>query len=301
VIGFGMGVIAAMPVACGGVTVDRRTSGGTGGMGTFASSGGRVSSGGEAGSTAAGGTSIMTSSGGTLQGTAASSGNGLSPGQCRTNSDCLSSSLAVLCPDGKYSYPNTSVCVAGRCVSADPHPCTFSDGGLSSSGGRGGDGGANTGGTGGSPGSASIRFDVTGPDPYCVHGCAPPQIEIEDPTGHALDFAGWCSFDCSTCSPSLCPAVPCLPDSIVTMGALDWDGGYYVTSSCGSGRACTQKTFAKPGRYRAKFCATPGNLTETNGMPQCLPSGAERCGSIEFDFPSKSLVTGTVGDMADGG
>jgi hypothetical protein len=36
-------------------------------------------------------------------------------------------------------------------------------------------------------------------------------------------------------------------------------------------------------------------------MPQCLPSGVERCVSIEFDFPSIGLVTGTLGDAADGG
>jgi hypothetical protein len=218
VIAFGMGVIATVPVACGGVTADRGSSGGTGNAGSGAT------------------------------------WPGLPGAACTNKYDCNNSSLEILCPDAKYSFPNTSECIGGRCVNTDPHPCSFGSSGGST--GSRGQTGMSSGGIGvrdsgvadastASLGTVSIRFDVVGP--HCYQGCVNPFIEIDDSTGHPLDFSNWCTLDSSTCSASSCPPVPCLRDSVVTMGSLDWDGGYYATaSSCGS-EACKQKTYAKPG------------------------------------------------------
>lgn len=121
--------------------------------------------------------------------------------------------------------------------------------------------------------------------------------------GNPLDLYGdLCSPDCSTCSRSgPCPLIPaCMPESVTKL-AVAWDGGYYESSYCGATVPCEQKTFAKPGKYRAKFCAAPGNLTKMNGLSQCSPSGPAQCSTVDFDYPSSATVTGSVGEGADGG
>ena len=77
---------------------------------------------------------------------------------------------------------------------------------------------------------------------------------------------------------------------------MEWDGTNYVTSTCGAGKSCTEPTYAKPGKYTATMCATPGKLTGPDaGARVCVASGAAKCGSVEFDFPLSSVVKGTVG------
>ncbi len=83
----------------------------------------------------------------------------------------------------------------------------------------------------------------------------------------------------------------------MTGATLDWDGSYNTTSTCGPGTTCVQSVFAKPGTYTAKMCATPGDLTGPDGgfQQQCVNTGPPKCGSVQFDFPSSTVVKGTVG------
>lgn len=168
--------------------------------------------------------------------------------------------------------------------------------------GSGGDGGVNTGGTGGgvSPGKASIEFTAVGPDSYCMTSqCnAGASIGLKDSSGKALTLTTNCSdVSCKTCTSSACPGYFCQPNGIAITGAgLDWDGRNYVTSTCGAGTSCVEPAYAKPGKYTATMCATPGKLTGPDAGPrQCITSGPVKCGSVEFDFPSSTLVKGTVG------
>src|SRR6185369_7393527 len=90
-----------------------------------------------------------------------------------------------------------------------------------------------------------------------------PSIDIEDTAGHSL-FAvssSCMTVSCDTCSTSPCPGFACQIMGIAVTGAkLQWDGAYNVNSTCGAGKSCVAVTYAKPGKYTAKFCATPDKL-----------------------------------------
>jgi hypothetical protein len=111
-----------------------------------------------------------------------------------------------------------------------------------------------------SEGTVTIEFTVTPPGAYCLRQCADPvPIYIAD-----------------------------------SSGTLNWDGSYYFQSVCGTGTECFGSTFAKPGKYTATFCATPGTADPTSATG-CDASGPDKCATVDFDFPSSGTVTGTVG------
>jgi hypothetical protein len=78
---------------------------------------------------------------------------------------------------------------------------------------------------------------------------------------------------------------------------MEWNGSYYARSTCGTGTSCVESVFAKPGKYTATMCATPGKLAGPDGsvQGQCVPSGPAKCSSVVFDFPSGTVAKGTVG------
>ena len=125
-------------------------------------------------------------------------------------------------------------------------------------------------------------------------------MTIKDASGRVLQFGNLCTNDCATCKLSLCPALPCFPDGVVKGARFDWDGHYFAQSTCGAGMTCLAPQYAKPGRYTATFCATPGTLTN-DSLPQCVTSGPAQCTSVEFDYPSSNVVKGTLGSVVDGG
>lgn len=245
--------------------------------GSASMTGGATSAGGGARG-GAGGSSV--GSGGTSGNAGASATGGESGVQCRTSADCPQTNC--------FGCPGVA-CVNGQCVAA-----------VSGSAGTNGSGGNSAGGTGGgrsmSPGTATIGFTVTGS--YCHGGCSfSPSIGIEDSTGRAVVIENPCRTDCATCAVSKsCPTGPCVADGVVTGANLVWDGSYYATSTCGSGTSCSEQTFAPPGKYIAVYCATPGVLTgRDGGPPHCTTTGPEKCGSVDFDFPSSTVVKGTLG------
>jgi hypothetical protein len=166
-----------------------------------------------------------------------------------------------------------------------------SDGGPA--GGSGFDGGV-------SPGTTSIQFTVVGPDSYCATeddcGSGTPTIGIDElGTGDT----GCPSVDCATCDADPCLLIDCEnPTGVaITGGQVQWDGAYSTISTCGfAGTTCVGTAFAKPGRYTATMCATPGTLTGGDaGPPQCVASGPQKCGHVAFDFPSSVVAMGTIG------
>jgi hypothetical protein len=77
---------------------------------------------------------------------------------------------------------------------------------------------------------------------------------------------------------------------------LDWTGAYLGDSTCGSGTACEKPMFAAKGKYTAQFCATPGTMTHRDGgASYCKQSGAQKCTTVDFDYPTSSTVRGTLG------
>jgi hypothetical protein len=157
------------------------------------------------------------------------------------------------------------------------------------------DGSRDTGGV--LPGKVSIEFKVIGPASYCS-GCGLPPISLRDAEGRELMLSAGCDLDCETCAGLLpsCHSIICAAVN-VTGQTLDWDGSYYTTSTCGAGKQCAQSVIAKPGRYTATMCASPGALNgpRTSSDTTCVLTEPAKCGSVGFEFPSSMVVEGTVG------
>jgi hypothetical protein len=150
-----------------------------------------------------------------------------------------------------------------------------------------------------SPGTATIVFTVAGTDSYCATendcGYGSPSIGID---GLNTEGSSCTSLDCDTCRAFGCLEIACQNETgvAVTGGQLEWDGIYDTQSTCGTGTACVLATYAKPGKYTATMCATPGTLIASDAGPvQCMPTGPAKCGHVEFDFPSSVVAMGTIG------
>jgi hypothetical protein len=184
---------------------------------------------------------------------------------------------------------------------ADPGGAgTSGSGGAAGAIGAGGRNALGTGGAvGGTGGASSFKvtfdFSVAGSQSFCRHDCVPPRVIISDSAGHELDLGGFCRTDCTTCLPTICPPIPCLPDEAVTEIIRDWDGIHYTQSSCGDAR-CFAPTVATAGTYVATTCLTPGFMSfPDGGSPRCNVTGSEVCGSIQFKVPSNETFSGTIG------
>ncbi|HSS37490.1 MAG TPA: hypothetical protein VLT58_01860 [Polyangia bacterium] len=170
---------------------------------------------------------------------------------------------------------------------------------MTGSGGKGG--------TAGSPGSVTFVLATSPGVSFCDQlSCAsqPTHLSITDASGRPVDWSnGRCgTTDCTTCQQLLCPlAAPVLcpaPEGYVyTGGTRTWDGSYLATSTCGTAHtSCSQPTFAAPGRYVAQFCATPGEVTQSDAayFPVCTATGTVQCVEVPFDFPSATPVQLTL-------
>jgi hypothetical protein len=151
-----------------------------------------------------------------------------------------------------------------------------------------------------SPGTVTLRLTVSPGRSYCDQDdfCNfASHIHVRDPSGRVLLTAlPFCQPICSQlCAPPPCPGFPCIPMGTRFTGEqLVWSGVYYDSSTCGAGAGCFIQRFATPGRYRAVMCATPGTLSAPDGgQPVCAKEGP-RCVELPFDFPSSTVVEGTL-------
>lgn len=230
----------------------------------------------------------VTGSGGSSSGGTGTGGLG----GCSSDSDCSYPLLCLSCADGSDQCPVGASCVAGECVTQYNHECALATGGSSGSGGSGG----TVGGTGGAYFNVTIEFSVAGAGSFCQHGCTGPSVSISDIGGRSLDHGNWCQIDCSTCSETFCPPVPCPPDAAVTTISRGWDGVYYTPSTCGAGTSCVAANMASSGTYVATACASPGTMTVlADGSSECVVTGPDVCSSLQFKFPSNDTFRGTIG------
>jgi hypothetical protein len=157
-----------------------------------------------------------------------------------------------------------------------------------------------------------VTFDMVLPSgtSFCDENpaCGSTQhLWLMDTTGAALSLGpAYCQTDCSTCQQHACPeyaAILCPAASgvAVTDSTFTWDGSYVENGSCvgasaPSGAAptpvaCVSSTYAVPGSYFARFCATPGTLEPGDGGPAvCTPTGAQQCTQVSFAYPSSGPV-----------
>jgi hypothetical protein len=185
---------------------------------------------------------------------------------------------------------------------------TTSTGGTTGAGGTIGAGGATS--TGGSPGTATLRISLPPTQSFCDENpsCTTTQhLWISDATGQTLQLGSvGCQLDCRSCTYPPCPEVPVIACPAGNFGVpvtdydFTWDGGYVASGGCtgttgATALACVYGNYASPGKYVARFCATPGTLgTSDGGAPVCTPTGAQECVEVGFLFPSSQPVMITL-------
>jgi hypothetical protein len=176
-----------------------------------------------------------------------------------------------------------------------------SDGGIDdgAAGGQSGGGGAGAGGSGASLGSVTVRLVLPAGRSFC--GCnGGLGFTILDGAGVSVgNLYGRCSTTpCSTCTFSPCAAIPCVPEPPRAESGFTWDGTTFATtaSTCGNHVACELPTFAPAGQYVARMCATPGTFTSDDGgvWGTCSGTGTMECVDVSFDYPSESVIVGTL-------
>jgi len=144
-----------------------------------------------------------------------------------------------------------------------------------------------------------IEFTVAPSHSYCAAtNCDVPSIAIADTSGHALAQTSSCTdVSCVTCESSACPGYACITQFIdITGGTLNWDGSYITGSSCGSAVSCVETVYAKPGKYVASMCASPGHASAPDAGPQhCVSTGPADCAQVTFDFPSSTVARAVIG------
>jgi hypothetical protein len=180
-------------------------------------------------------------------------------------------------------------------------------GGVPATGGAFGTGGA---GGSGSPGTTTLQIVLPPGRTYCDENASCSSTEhltIVTTSGQPLSLYGFgCGIDCSTCAPVPCPEIPVIACPAGKVGVsvdsynFTWDGSYTEQDACepsGSSAAvsCYASKFAVPGTYVARFCATPGTLSPTDGgPPYCTATGYEECVEVAFAFPASQPVTITL-------
>lgn len=163
-------------------------------------------------------------------------------------------------------------------------------------------------GTGGTVGRTSspgqVTFVLTTPPdvPYCHQlSCSGggQHLSIIDAEGTELNWQGGtsCGVECSTCQEVACPLAatifcPTSEGFTYTGGTMTWDGLVTTTLTCGAAHsACSSAGFEHPGGYIAKFCATPGTVTQPDaGPPVCTSTGPEQCVQLPFQFPADGTI-----------
>jgi hypothetical protein len=171
------------------------------------------------------------------------------------------------------------------------------------------DGSTGAGGAGGSistsAGTVTLQVVLRPGQTFCDENasCTSTQhLWVSTGSGDPLSLGSvGCETSCSTCVPTPCPEIPvsvCPAGSYgnaVTASSFTWDGSYVESGSCKNTSAvaiaCEASKLAAPGIYLARFCATPGTLSEPDGGGQlCTPTGTQTCVEVSFVFPSSQPV-----------
>jgi hypothetical protein len=176
------------------------------------------------------------------------------------------------------------------------------------------DGSSGAGGSGSTfPGTVTLQVGLPPGQTFCDENpaCTSTQhLWVSTGSGDPLSLESvGCATSCSACAPTPCPEIPVIAcpagssGNAVISSTFTWDGSYVESGSCKTTSAvtiaCMASKFAAPGIYVARFCATPGTLSEPDGGGQlCTPTGTQACVEVPFAFPSSqpvviSLPTGT--------
>ena len=171
-------------------------------------------------------------------------------------------------------------------------------GGVSSAGGSSGGGGDNAAGSAqdSCPSGAIIFRMLPSPDLahdyLCDAGCGTGWLTITDAEGATAFsiFSACGTASCESCEMLACAAAACLPTPLTAEGSeLMWTGSYLAKDTCGANMACQRQACVKPGKYKAKACASVNAGANATGIA-CTPKNEQLCAEAEFDFPATATV-----------
>jgi hypothetical protein len=149
-----------------------------------------------------------------------------------------------------------------------------------------------------SPGVVSLQLLMPSDRSFCDQrdtcGAGTSHLIIYTTAGVPLATSpGWCPTYCSnSCAAQTCRLIPCdtIGEQVNGLG-MTWQGEIYEASTCGGNVGCVRARFVAPGRYVARMCATPGELTTSElGAQICTATGPEECVETAFDIPGPPVT-----------
>ncbi|HXJ19329.1 MAG TPA: hypothetical protein VMT03_03780 [Polyangia bacterium] len=176
-------------------------------------------------------------------------------------------------------------------------------GGSTGAGGSTGTGGATS---LGSPGQVTFVLTTPPATSFCdQHTCGGGNLHLSilttDGTEIGWQGADYCLPSCDLCNPVACPLLaifcPAPEGAAYTGETATWNGiDTNNNLTCGDAHmTCSSTKFWQPGGYIARFCATPGTVSQPDGgLPVCSATGAPVCSDTPFSFPSDGTVTLTL-------
>lgn len=194
----------------------------------------------------------------------------------------------------------------GEAGSSSASAGTYS-GGTSASGGTGSGNSSGSGNAGGgtptpmecASGKVAFKMVPDGNLPHdylCDAGCGTGWLTITDAVGATVYslFSACGVASCETCEVQTCVASACLPMPLTAEGSqLSWSGSYFTKDTCGEHLACQAPACVKPGKYKAKACASI-NAGSSSMNAGCAPKNEMLCAEAEFEFPGTKSVTLTL-------
>jgi hypothetical protein len=131
---------------------------------------------------------------------------------------------------------------------------------------------------------------------YCVgRNCGTEWLAIKSASGQEMQITHHCISDCTSCNQIGCDLLCALPQPVKPEGVRQqWDGMFFTASTCGQGQMCANPNCAPPGKYVATMCAGVKNNADAMF---CETDPNQQCVDVEFDYPTTSVVQGTVGPI----
>jgi hypothetical protein len=137
------------------------------------------------------------------------------------------------------------------------------------------------------PGSESL---------FCAPNCGMDYLTVTDSSGQTYTVGAGCTTYCDSCTPV--PCIMCPASGVMTPQgrSFDWDGSYFVSSTCGKQSTCAEHHCAQPGTYQVAMCTAP-NASPNSALPYCERAEPAVCRTVSFDYPGAGVVTVWLGGI----
>ncbi len=148
-----------------------------------------------------------------------------------------------------------------------------------------------------------LRYISNMDDQICIFGAPPGMVEwleietVDDDSPEGVQFfLPFCDCFCDACGDcrETCPDIADPQPGTLVSGAtfeFVWEAGLILGSrdSCPGDLSCWNHSTARPGRYLARACYSPGGPAGTPAS-ECWAVSARYCEQVIFRYPEDSVV-----------